>query len=155
MNLPNSARFEGIKEKLEYVEKQRMDLTNALFGAYEGDRPLPQFLRQTAEGILGHARECFDHLGLDLIEKHLLPTTGAAFVADYHSGRSAHYFPFFATQLSSPKNAFQKFKQVNPAVFTEVETLIVAMDAKAKLPMTDFDAADFRTLREMVNDKKH
>ncbi len=155
MNLPSSARFEGIKEKLEFAEKQRMDLTNALFGAYEGDRPLPQFLRQTAEGILGHARECFDHLAIDLIEEHLLPTADAAFVAEYHSGRSSHYFPFFGTQLNNPKNAFQRFEQVNPAVFPEVKTLISAMDAKAKLPMTNFDAADFRILREMVNDKKH
>ena len=155
MNLPITERFEGIKEKLEYAEKQRMDLTSALFGTYEGNRPLPQFLRQTAEGILGHARECLDHLGLDLIEKHLLPTADAAFLADYHSGRTAAYFPFFATQLSNPKNAFLRFKQVNPSVFIEVETLIAAMDAKAKLPMTNFDADDFRTLRKMVNDKKH
>lgn len=155
MTLPNSARFEGIKEKLEYAEKQRTDLTEALFGTYEGDQPLPHFLRQTAEGILGHARECFDHLGLDLIEGYLLPSADAAFIADYRAGKSTHYFPFFATQLTNPKNAFQRFKQVSPAIFSELEILITSMDAKAKLPMTIFDAADFRVLREMVNDKKH
>lgn len=155
MTHPNSARFQGIKEKLEYAEKQRTDLTEALFGTYEGDQSLPQFLRQAVEGILGHARECFDHLGLDLIEAHLLPSVDAAFIADYRAVKGTHYFPFFSTQLSNRKNAFQRFKQVSPAIFSELETLITAMDAKAKLPMTMFDAADFRVLREMVNDKKH
>lgn len=155
MTQPTSPRFEGIKEKLEYADAQRVDLTKALLGSYEGDRPLPQFLRQTAENILAHARECFDHLGVDLIEQHLLPHAESEFVANYHSGKAAHYFPFFMSQLNNPKNAFQKLRQLNPVVFSEVEKFIGAIDAKSVLSNTIFKAHDFRVLREMVNDKKH
>ncbi|SPK72664.1 protein of unknown function [Cupriavidus taiwanensis] len=46
-------------------------------------------------------------------------------------------------------------KLINAGVFSEVETLIAAMDGKEKFQRTNFDAADFRVLREMVNDKNH
>lgn len=153
--LPFPQRKAGVIEKLNYAEAQRKLLDKAIFDSYKVEGELPRFVSQTAETILANARECFDHLGQDLIEGHLLSFAKRSFRDSYVNGKSRHYFPFYSTQLSNQKWAFAQFKTVNRAIFDELLAFTTAVENNQFLINTSHEAKKFRVIQEMVNEKKH
>lgn len=157
MGMPVGARKAGIAEKIAYAEQQRNQLDEVLWGAYAVEGKLPQFVAQRAENILSQTRECFDHLGRDLIEGHLLPHAKASFVRMYNDGKVKCYFPFYLSQLTQEKERFAFFglKAVNPTLYGELLRFVQAIDAGQFLANTSFNVRLFRVVQELVNEKKH
>lgn len=152
--LPQPLRKSGVLEKLEYAEKQRNELMDALFGSYETDE-LPKFVSMRAEGVLSNARECFDYLAHDLIEGHLIPAASAKFGASYERGKVKAYFPFYSGQLTQSQWPWSQFKTVDKTVFDKLQDFIDAIDQHHLLGNTSFNTQKFRIIQEMVNEKKH
>ena len=100
-------------------------------------------------------RQCFDQLGKDLIEGHLLPVAKARFVKAYHSGEVKTYFPLYETMLSQPKGTFYLFRSANRAVYDELLSFIEAMDKNLCISNTSHRVAMVRHIANMVNEKKH
>ena len=153
--LPFPTRKAGIAEKLAYAESQRTLLDQALWDSYKEEGSLPRFVSQTAESILSNARECFDHLGRDLIECHLVPVAKPSFRIAYIGGKIRQYFPFYPGQLSNPQAAFHQFKTANRSIYDELRFLVDAMDNNLSLLNTSHAVRKFRIIQEMVNEKKH
>lgn len=155
MTVPAPSRKAGIIDKLNYAESQRHELDRALYGTYRNGDPLPQFVAHRAADILSHARECFDHLGMDLLEQHLLPNASAKFQKAYAAGSVKNYFPFYAGQLQAGKFGFDQLESINRPLYDELKGFVAAIDAKKFIVNTTFRLSWFRTIQEMVNEKKH
>ena len=155
MNLPFPKRKAGIITTLDYAESQRQTLGLAENDSYKAQGALPKFVAQIAGNILADARQCFDQLGKDLIESHLLPVAKAKFVRDYNSGKMRTYFPLYETMLSQPNGIFRLFKSANRAVYDELHSFITAMDKNYCISNTSHRVAIVRVVADMVNEKKH
>lgn len=154
--LPFPTRKAGIIEKIAYAENERLRLGAAIFDSYKPGGEGVRYVSQIAENILGCTRECFDHLGKDLIEGRLLPYSSQKFQRDYAAGRGKHYFPYYPTQLTNPKgSAFAEFKKINRPIFDELLAFVYAIEQKQCIYNTSHQVGQFRIIQEMVNDKKH
>lgn len=153
-SLPQPTRKNDIIKKLEYAEKQRNDLINALYGSYETDE-LPRFISMQAESVLSNTRECFDYLAHELIEGYLLPQATPKFVASYKNGKEKTYFPFYLGQLTQHRLPWHQFKTVDEILFYRIKGFIDAIEQSQRLGYTSFNAQDFRVVQQMVNEKKH
>ncbi len=148
--LPFPQRKAGVIQKLDYAEAQRELLDKALWDSFKVDGALPKFVSLTAESILSNARECFDHLGQDLIEAHLLPFANKSFQDAYRSGKSKNYFPFYTTQLSNKKWAFAQFKIINRPIFEELFAFTTAIANNHYLLNTTHEAKKFRIIQDTL-----
>jgi hypothetical protein len=155
VKLPFPKRKVGIITTLDYAESQRQALGLAEMDSYKEGGELPRFVGQIAGNILGDARQCFDQLGRDLIEGHLLPVAKPKFIRDYESGEMSTYFPLYESMLLQPKKVFHQFKSANRAIYDELHSLIMAMDKNLSISNTRHRVAMVRVIAAMVNEKKH
>jgi hypothetical protein len=94
----------------------------------------PAFLVHTCADIISSARECFDYLGQDIIECHIIPkTSNQRFLQDHSAGRLKAYFPFYDRQVSRPDSIFHELEAIEPSLYY--------------VPLVD--------VKDMVNEKKH
>jgi hypothetical protein len=154
MLLPASLRKHGISDKLEFASQQWQELGRILQDAQLNDEMLPRFVSQIAEGILANAVECFDHLGQDLLEFHLLPNAPESLRKRYEAGKVTSYFPFYLPQLLNKEAVFSQFKAINPWIYDQLREFVRAMDSDLLL-MNYHRTRLFRTIKQMVNEKKH
>jgi hypothetical protein len=161
--LPKPVRKAEIVESLDYAEKLRNQISDATTGSYKVEGSVPKFISQMAGDVLARSRECFDHLGKDLIEAHLLPVADAKLAADYKSGKMTSsksgdlitYFPYYTSMLEQPHRLFHRFKKANRAIYDKLGWFVGGIDRNGTLPGTSFRMRQFRTVADMVIEKKH
>ena len=79
-----------------------------LFKAKNGSHE-PTHLVHVASDILATSRECFDYLGNDIVDLHIIPFTKNSKLKRIHaSGKLRPYFPFHIEQLNNPKVLFHE-----------------------------------------------
>lgn len=155
MSRPRSTKLAGINEKLEFAELERHRLNDSIMGSYKPGGPLPKFVAMKAETILANARECFDHLGMDLIDCHLTGKLKPSFLQKLQAGKLRTYFPMYSGQLTADQFAFRHFKETDAAIYEELKAFVTSIETGAPIPGTMFHYSDFRVVQEMVNEKKH
>ncbi len=155
-SLPSPKRKLGINEKLLYCQSQYMTLMKEIIASYRGQIDSPRYLGQIAETILSGTRECFDHLGMDIIEGHVLPGADEKLRRAFRLGRLKTYFPFFRSQLEQPKFPFHRLKQIRRSLYDELELLIEATEQNFAIEGLSGDGLKtLLVVRKMVNEKKH
>ena len=153
MGMPTSTRKKGIIDTLDYASAQYRELGTAIMDSYKADGDLPKFVAQKSGIILSETRECFDRLGKDLIEHHLLPALPVDTVARYKKKKS--YFPLYPDQLLKPDSVYSEFKVFHPGVYSELSLFVEAMEQDQTLGETKFRVKNFGVIANMVNEKKH
>ena len=74
MKTPEAIRRANAPAKISYALNRHQEVMNALFEAKKAACD-PAFLAHTFADIISSARECFDYLGQNIIECHLLAKT--------------------------------------------------------------------------------
>lgn len=157
--LPISIRKAGIIEKLDYAEIRRKEIDSAIYGSYESDVELPRYLGLKTEGILADVTECLDHLAKDLFEEIILPSASENINKLYFSDQKNFntYFPFFKRNLTpgNKKLIWHELFKSHPQVYKELDDLVSAIVKQGFFSGTDIRCDILKTVRNMVNEKKH
>lgn len=128
---------------------------NALFAAKKSSSD-PAFLVHTCADIISTARECFDYLGLDVLEGFIVPSTMNSKIKNAHAnGTLRAYFPFFHSQLTKTDSIFIELKSHAPALYQDLLDFTSRIAAGAPIPDTLFSHQMLADVRDMVNEKKH
>ena len=152
---PKALRQADVQAKIAYAKHRVQELLNALFEAKKGSTD-PDFLVHTCGDIIATVRECFDYLGQDIIECHILPATKNAQVLQNHaSGKLKGYFPFYSSQVSKPGTVYRELSVIEPALHRELLSFTAAIASGAAIPKTLFTYKLFLDVKDMVNENKH
>jgi hypothetical protein len=84
MTNPIAARKADVQSKLAYAKHRHQELMNVLFSAKKASID-PAFLVHACADIISAARECFDYLGQDIIERYVVPNTTSAKIKKAHT----------------------------------------------------------------------
>src|SRR6266404_8705748 len=153
MILPPGTRKPDVTSKLAYADKRRNALMDELFAAKKEDRD-PDSLIHAAADVVSNARECFDYVAQDIIEGYVLPNDKKAENA-YAAGSLKVYFPFHEPQLSNPKAVLHPLKNSAPKLYGELLAFTEECEKGKTITNTLFNCADFLSMKNMVNEKKH
>ncbi|MGK2943044.1 MAG: hypothetical protein ACSLFJ_15450 [Immundisolibacter sp.] len=153
MSLPTPTRKVDVTSKLAYADKRRNALMDELFAAKKEDRD-PDFLIHAAADVISNARECFDYVAQDIIESYVLPNDKKAAKA-YAEGSLKVYFPFHEPQLTNPKAVLHSLKTRAPRLYADLMAFTKACATGKSIASTLFNCADFLSMKDMVNEKKH
>lgn len=116
----------------------------------------PAFLVHTCADIISSARECFDYLGQDIIECHIIPkTSNQRFLQDHSAGRLKAYFPFYDRQVSRPDSIFHELEAIEPSLYYALLEFTSSIATSAAIPETLFSYKLLVDVKDMVNEKKH
>ncbi|MCX8892252.1 hypothetical protein [Vibrio parahaemolyticus] len=149
-----SSRKQEVFSKLDYVSDQYQTMMGELFRA-KRDGQDPKHLTHAVSDILSNSRECFDYLGQDILEKHILPLTrNTKLLQDYQQGRVKAYFPFYESQLQK-KALYAELRLTNASLHKALISFTRDISMNNKIPNTLFEYGLFYELRDIVNHKKH
>lgn len=155
MTKPLSRRKQDVASKLDYAAHRNQELMNTLFDAKKQKRD-PAFLVHSAADIVSTVRECFDYLGQDIIEGHLLSKTrNIRLRADHAAGKLKAYFPYYETQVSRAESIFSELSTFAPALFQDLIDFTRSIANRSPIPNTLFTYGLLLDVKDMVNDKKH
>jgi hypothetical protein len=153
MSLPAAKRKADVTSKLAYADKRRNALMDELFAAKKEGRD-PDSLIHAAADVVSNARECFDYAAQDIVEGYVLPNDQKAAKA-HAAGSLKVYFPFHETQLSNPKLVLHSLKKSTPKLYEDLIAFTEACATGKSIANTLFNCADFLSMKDMVNEKKH
>lgn len=155
MTRPIAVRKADVQGKIAYAIHRNGELMNALFkGKKEANDPA--FLVHTCADIISTARECFDYLGQDIIECHIVAKTSSQrLLRDHAAGKVKTYFPYYASQVSKPESVFHELTTTEPSVYQALLNFTAAIAAEAPIPGTLFTYKMLLDVKDMVNEKKH
>ena len=155
MTNPTPLRKQDVLSKIGYATHRHQMLMNELFEAKNASRD-PAFLVHTAADIISTVRECFDYLGQDIIECHIIPNTQKQrFRTDYAAGKLKAYFPYYSSQMTNSNSVFHELVTLDPAVYHSLQDFTASVASNANIPNTLFTYQIFVDVKDMVNQKKH
>ncbi len=155
MTKPTASRKADVQSKLAYAKHRHQELMNTLFAAKKSSSD-PAFLVHACADIISAARECFDYLGQDIIESHIVPKTTNAKVSKAHaSGTLKAYFPYYSGQLTKTDSVYYELKASAPVLYQDLLDFTSRIASRASIPDTLFNYQMLADVRDMVNEKKH
>ena len=155
MKKPMAQRKSDVASKLGYVSDRFQELIDELYKGKSGSHE-PAHLVHIASDILATSRECFDYLGKDIVDLHIVPFTQNPKIKHKHaSGKLRTYFPFHIEQLIKPKELFHELQQTSPALYSDLISFTESISNKETIPNTLFKYELFLDILNMVNEKKH
>ncbi len=116
----------------------------------------PAFLVHTCADIISTVRECFDYLGQDIIESHIVSkSTNQRVLQEHAAGRLKAYFPYFSTQVTKTTSVFSELANLDPALYQMLLDFTARVASGAPIPDTRFTYRMLADVKDMVNEKKH
>lgn len=147
-------RKDDVASKLSYAHERFQSMMDELFAAKKEARD-PKNLVHAAADVLSNSRECFDYLGQDILETHILPLTqNTDLLTKHKQGKIKAYFPFYESQLKK-KAIYAELRATAPALHTRLLSFASDINRNNKIPNTLFKCGLFEELRDIVNHKKH
>jgi len=149
-----TSRKDDVSSKLSYAHDRFQSMMDELFTAKREARD-PNNLVHAAADVLSNSRECFDYLGQDILETHILPLTKNNNLLTKHSqGKVRAYFPFYESQLRK-KAVYADLRVTAPALHKRLLGFAADIKNNNKIPNTLFQSGLFDELKDIVNHKKH
>lgn len=148
-------RKADIQSKIAYAKHRHQELMAALFEAKKAATD-PAYLVHNCADIISTARECFDYLGQDIIECHILPiTNNARALQDHAAGKLKAYFPYYSTQITRTDSIFHELSATNPSLYQALLDFATNLANNSPIPNTLFTHKLLLDVKDMVNEKKH
>lgn len=149
-----ASRKNDVASKLSYASDQYQSMMDELFAAKKDARD-PKHLVHAAADVLSNCRECFDYLGQDILETHILPLTkNTDLLTRQSQGKIKAYFPFYESQLKK-KAIYAELRVTFPALHRRLLDFAADIKSNNKIPDTLFQYGQFEELKDIVNHKKH
>lgn len=148
-------RKQDVESKFAYATHRHQELMNELFKAKNTSSD-PEFLVHTVADIISTVRECFDYVGQDIIECHILPQTqNQRILSDSASGRLKAYFPFYENQINRANSVFKELATIEPDLYRGLLDFTTSIANKADIPNSSLSYQLLVDVKDMVNEKKH
>lgn len=155
MTKPTAMRRADVKAKLAYASHRHQEVMNTLFEAKKAASD-PAFLVHTCADIISTARECFDYLGRDIIECHIVAkTSNQRVLRDHAAGKLKAYFPYYGSQVSKPDSIFHELATIEPTLYQALLSFTSLIATAAPIPDTLFTYKVLLDVKDMVNENKH
>lgn len=155
MTKPAAMRKPDVQAKLAYASHRHQEVMNTLFAAKKAASD-PAFLVHTCADIISTARECFDYLGQDIIECHIVAeTSNQRILRDHAAGKLKAYFPYYESQVSKPESVFHELATIDVTLYQALVNFTSSIAAAAPIPDTLFTYKMLLDVKDMVNEKKH
>lgn len=149
-----ASRKDDVVSKLNYAHDRFQSMMDELFAAKREARD-PKNLVHAAADVLSNSRECFDYLGQDILETHILPLTkNNDLITKNSQGKVKAYFPFYESQLKK-KSVYAELRVTAPTLHKRLLSLATDIKNNNKIPNTLFQCGHFEELKDIVNHKKH